>query len=165
MKGPEKWIGNYLRYCLEGGDDVCWMNVACDYRQYADFPHFSANAARIVWVGGTVSYIAMQLAYFMGFSEVYLVGFDHSYTVPKEAEVEGRAITSASDDPNHFHPDYFGKGYRWHDPQVDRMEIAYRKARQAYETAGRKIYNATAGGHLETFERADYAALFAEPAR
>jgi hypothetical protein len=164
LRGPTKWIGNYLRYCLEGDESACWMNVACDYRDYPGFPHFSTNAARIVWVGGTVSYIAMQLAYYMGFSEVYLVGFDHSYTVPKEAHVEGRAITSTTDDPNHFHPDYFGKGYRWHDPRVDRMEIAYDKARQAYERAGRKICNATAGGHLETFERIDYATLFSRTA-
>lgn len=160
LTGPTKWIGNYLSYCLSGGPDTCWMNVACDYRNYPDFPHFSQNAARIVWVGGTVSYIAMQLAFYMGFSEVYLVGFDHSYTVPKEAHVEGRAITSTSDDPNHFHPDYFGKGYRWHDPRVDRMETAYRKARRAYDGAGRTIYNATAGGHLEVFERVEYESLF-----
>lgn len=160
LKGPTKWFGNYLRYCLSGGADVCWMNVACDYRNYADFPHFSNNAARIVWVGGTVSYVALQLAYYMGVDTVYLVGFDHSYSVPTDAEVKGRAITSQSDDPNHFHPDYFGKGYRWHDPLVSRMEAAYKKARRAYEAAGRKIINATAGGRLEVFARVDYDSLF-----
>ena len=96
----------------------------------------------------------------MGFEKVYMVGFDHSYSVPKEALVEGAAITSTSDDPNHFHPGYFGKGYRWHDPRVDRMERAYRKARKAYDAAGREIYNATAGGELEVFERVDYNSLF-----
>ncbi|MEZ5928551.1 MAG: glycosyltransferase [Parvularculaceae bacterium] len=160
LKGPTKWFGNYLRYCLDGGPDACWMNVACDYRNYPNFPNFSRNAARIVWVGGTVSYVAMQLAYFMGYDPVYIIGFDHSYSVPKDAQVEGRAITSTSDDPNHFHPDYFGKGYRWHDPRVDRMEVAYGRAREAYEAAGRRIYNATAGGKLEVFERVAYDSLF-----
>ena len=160
LSGLNKWYGHYLRYCLKPSPDVCWLNVACDYRNYPGFPHFSTNAARIVWVGGTVSYIALQLAYHMGFDEVHLVGFDHSYSIPKEAKVEGRAITSTSDDPNHFHPGYFGKGYRWHDPRVDRMERAYINARAAYEAAGRKIYNATVGGHLEVFERVDYASLF-----
>jgi len=160
LTGPTKWYGNYLSYCLEDGLNVCWMNVACDYRNYPGFPHFSSNASRIVWVGGTVSYIAMQLAYYMGIKELYLVGFDHSYTVPKEAEVIGRAITSTSDDPNHFHPDYFGKGYRWHDPRVDRMEKAYINANKAFTTDNRKIYNATAGGMLETFPRVDFNSLF-----
>lgn len=160
LSGPHKWYGHYLRYCLKQTPDVCWLNVACDYRNYPGFPHFSTNAARIVWVGGTVSYIALQLAYHMGFKEVILVGFDHSYSIPKEAKVDGRAITSTSDDPNHFHPDYFGKGYRWHDPRVDRMEKAYVNARRAYEAAGRKVINATAGGHLEVFERRDFDSLF-----
>ncbi|MEM9705424.1 MAG: 6-hydroxymethylpterin diphosphokinase MptE-like protein [Pseudomonadota bacterium] len=160
LAGPTKWIGNYLRYCLSGNDQTCWLNVACDYSNYPGFPHFSPNASRIVWVGGTVSYIVMQLAYYMGFNPVYLIGFDHSYTVPKDAAVKGRAITSQSDDPNHFHPDYFGKGYRWHDPRVDRMETAYRKARAAFEADNRKIYNASAGGRLEVFERVDFASLF-----
>ena len=34
-----------------------------------------------------------------------------------------------SDDPNHFHPDYFGKGFRWHDPQVNKMIEAYQRPR------------------------------------
>ncbi|MFZ5617491.1 MAG: 6-hydroxymethylpterin diphosphokinase MptE-like protein, partial [Pseudomonadota bacterium] len=160
LRGPHKWYGHYLRYCLEQTPEVCWLNVACDYRNYPGFPHFSTNAARIVWVGGTVSYIALQLAYHMGFDEVILVGFDHSYSIPREAMVEGRAITSTSDDPNHFHPGYFGKGYRWHDPRVDRMERAYINARRAFDAAGRRVINATAGGRLEVFERADYASLF-----
>jgi len=156
LSGPVQWFGNYLRYCLDSKPNVCWLNTACDYRNYPNFPYFSTNAARIIWVGGTVSYIAMQIAYYMGFKEVYLVGFDHSYSVPKDAAVDGRAILSNSDDPNHFHPDYFGKGYRWHDPRVDRMEQAYFRAREAYENAGRKIFNATAGGHLEVFDRVTF---------
>ncbi len=160
LRGPHKWYGHYLRYCLKQTADVCWLNVACDYRNYPGFPHFSTNASRIVWVGGTVSYIALQLAYHMGFDEVILVGFDHSYSIPKEAKVEGRAITSTSDDPNHFHPGYFGKGYRWHDPRVDRMERAYENARRAYDAVGRKVINATVGGQLEVFERRDFTSLF-----
>lgn len=160
LTGPTKWYGNYLKYCLKGGPGVRWLNIACDYREYPGFPHFSTNASRIVWVGGTVSYIALQLAYYMGYDPVYLVGFDHSYSVPADAQVEGRAITSTSDDPNHFHPDYFGKGYRWHEPRVDRMEKAYRKARSAYEAAGRNVLNATAGGKLEVFRRVEFDSLF-----
>ena len=160
LEGPTKWVGNYLRYCLTGNDQTCWMNVACDYSNYPEFPHFSSNASRIVWVGGTVSYIVMQLAFYMGYNPIYLVGFDHNYTIPNDAKISGASITSTSSDPNHFHPDYFGKGYRWHDPRVDRMETAYRRAREVFEISGKKIYNATAGGKLEVFERVDYASLF-----
>jgi hypothetical protein len=96
----------------------------------------------------------------MGFATVYLVGFDHSYTIPTDAQVDGTGILSRSSDPNHFHPDYFGSGYRWHDPMVERMEMAFRRAREVYEGSGRRVFNATIGGHLEVFERVDYGSLF-----
>jgi len=158
--GPVKFFGNYLKYCLADSGRTLWLNVRFRYDDYPGFPHFSRDARRNVWTGGTVSYICMQLAYYMGFSEVHLVGFDHSYTIPGNAKVSGTEILSTSDDPNHFHPDYFGKGYRWHDPMVDRMEVAYRRAKEEFELAGRRIYNATEGGRLEIFERVSYQSLF-----
>lgn len=155
-----KFFGNYLRYCLKPDADTYWMNVRL-YGRYKDFPRFSEFAAQRVYAGGTVSYICMQLAFYMGFSEVYLVGFDHSYVIPKDAVTKGTSILSTGDDPNHFNAAYFGKGKRWHDPKVDRMEKAYEKARAAYEKHGRVIRNATYGGKLEVFERVNYNDLFA----
>ncbi|MCK4829996.1 hypothetical protein KA005_80495 [bacterium] len=114
----------------------------------------------MVWVGGTVSYICLQLAYYMGFSDVYLIGFDHNYTKPDNVITDGTEWTSQGDDPNHFHPGYFGKGKRWHDPRVDRMEMAYKKAQIYFAADGRKICNATVGGCLEVFDRVDYKSLF-----
>ena len=160
LSGMTKIFGEYLGYCLEDDPEVAWANVIFEYSEYPGFPHFSRRADQCLWVGGTVSYLCMQLAYFMGFSEVYLIGFDHSYNIPEDAKIEGTVITSRSDDPNHFHPDYFGKGKRWHDPRVDRMELAYRKAKKVYEQSGRKIINATAGGKLEVFPRIAYNRLF-----
>lgn len=157
--GPVKFFGNYLRYCLADSDRTLWLNTRFRYDNYPGFPHFSHNALRNVWTGGTVSYICIQLAYYMGFSEVYLLGFDHSYTIPADAKISGTEIVSTSDDPNHFHPDYFGKGYRWHDPMVERMEVAYRRAKEEFESTGRKIYNATEGGKLEVFDRVKYSSL------
>ena len=113
-----------------------------------------------MWVGGTVTYLCMQLAFYMGFSEVYLIGFDHSYKIPVSAVVEGNDITSTDDDPNHFNAAYFGADKRWHDPRLDRMELAYAKARMHYEHAGRMIRNATHAGRLEIFERVNYEDLF-----
>jgi hypothetical protein len=106
-----------------------------------------------------VTYFALQLAFHLGCEEVVLLGVDHSYVVPP---TDGDpVITSASDDVNHFHADYFGPGYRWHDPRLDRMEAAYRVARRAFETAGRRVVNATRGGSLEVFERADIDGMLA----
>jgi hypothetical protein len=131
-----------------------------EFEETENWPRFSLNPAKQMWIGGTVTYVCMQLAYYMGFEEVYLVGMDHSYTKPGHVVAQGNDWTSHGDDPNHFHPDYFGKGYRWHDPRSDRMERAYRAARKAFEADGRRIYNASVGGKLEAFDRVDYSSLF-----
>lgn len=160
FKGSTKFFGNYFKYCLSDKKCVNWLNVRMKYDDYNNFPYFSKNILRHVWTGGTVSYINLQLAYYMGFSEVYLVGFDHSYSIPKDVKIEGTEILSLGDDINHFDKDYFGKGKRWHDPRVDRMELAYKKAKKYFLKEGRQIYNSSPGSHLEVFPRRDYNSLF-----
>jgi len=121
---------------------------------------FSTDLCQWLEINFTVTYSMLQVAYYMGIEEVYLIGIDHNYKLDNEQHTrDGVVLTSIKDDPNHFHPDYFGKGYRWHDPRVDRMEASYEIAKKFYEADGRKIYNATAGGKLEVFERADFTSL------
>lgn len=123
-------------------------------------PRFSSDANSVLYCGQSVTMINIQLAAYMGFSEIYLIGMDHNYVLPSDAEVNGEEITSNSDDPNHFHPDYFGKGKIWHDPHLDRVERSYQYMKLALESKGIKIFNATVGGKLEVFERKDYEGLF-----
>jgi len=157
INGPTKWFGNYLKYCLPDMPDALWMNVSVDYRDSPSWPRFSQDLSRIAHVGGTVTYLCIQLAYFLGAAEVVVVGLDHSYVVEDDETPEsGNTIVSDRDDQNHFHPDYFGKGKRWHLPRVDRMERAYVRAREVFEADGRRILNATKGGQLEVFPRVDY---------
>ncbi len=125
-----------------------------------EVPRFSTDAAEVIYAGQTVTYLNFQLAYHLGFTEVYLIGVDFSYTIPETALVDGATITSVEDDPNHFHPDYFGEGKKWHDPKLHNCLKVFEEAKRAYEADGRKIYNATVGGKLELFDRVDYASLF-----
>jgi hypothetical protein len=153
MRGPTKWFGNYLRYAIPGDSDTIWLNVSVKYGNFKGFPSWSSNAGRILFCGGTVSYLAMQLAFYMGIRRLVLVGFDHHYVIPDDARIEGTEILSTSADPNHFDGSYFGAGKRWHIPMVERMEVAYRKADLFWAQDGREIVNATAGGELEVFPR------------
>ncbi len=123
-------------------------------------PRFSTDVAQRAFSGQSVTIINLQLAYYMGFSEVVLIGMDFSYTIPDDAQIDGVNITSMSDDPNHFHPDYFGKGKVWKDPQLDRVLANYQLAKLMYEADGRRILNATAGGNLHLFDRVPYEDLF-----
>lgn len=121
-------------------------------------PKFSLNPEQRMYSGQSVTIINLQLAYLMGFTEVVLIGMDFSYTIPDSAEVAGDVITSRGDDPNHFHPDYFGTGKVWKDPKLDRVLANYALAKEIFEADGRRIVNATRGGRLELFEREDYDA-------
>ncbi len=134
--------------------------IYCHFvREYRGFPRFSDRFEEVVYFGGTVSFLNLQLAYHLGCNPIFLVGFDHNYQVPKN--IVNGVITSETDDPNHVHPDYFGKGYRWHDPNVERMERSYRAARAFLEPRGVRVLNATVGGHLEVFPRVDFDAAVA----
>src|SRR5262245_6872555 len=167
LKGTTKIFPEDLRYRLRGGDDTIF--VAFD-RYYEDpdnpspaWPRFADHrrepgASRFYW-GGTVSYLNLQLAYYMGFSLVVLIGMDLSYAAPTTGVAH--VMTSTGDDPNHVHPAWFGAGKRWHDPQVDRMARAFARARDVFERDGRHVVNATVGGRLEVYERVPLEAALA----
>lgn len=104
----------------------------------------------LVWVneGYTVTYVCLQLAYWMGFEEVLLVGVDHRY------QYEGKPNQTKrmeGDDPNHFDPAYF-RGMDWQNPDLKASELYYKVARAIYEADGRRIINMTPNTALEVFE-------------
>jgi hypothetical protein len=119
-------------------------------------PLFSLDPRRGIWEGATVTYVAMQLAYFMGFSEVVLIGVDHSFATKGPAH---EVVTSTGADPNHFDPGYFGKGFRWQLPDLETSELAYGLARRVFEADGRRIVDCTVGGHLTVFPKAALAEI------
>lgn len=129
---------------------------------------FSLDADDYVVQPYTVAITMLQLAVYMGFSEIYLIGCDTSYKVQETVAQEGRQIdgvglcltSTRDDDENHFDPRYFGQGREWHNPQVSKMLEHYRWARLAARRAGARILNATVGGQLEVFERIDFNTLF-----
>jgi hypothetical protein len=115
---------------------------------------FSHNPVRrIMWDGATVTCVSLQLAYWMGFQKVILVGVDHSF---REQGAPHQVIVSQGDDANHFDPNYFGKGARWQLPDYVSSEYAYALARKAFERDGRSVVDATVDGHLEVFPKESY---------
>jgi hypothetical protein len=134
--------------------DTGTVFVDSDYTGGEDFaPH----ALGRLFEGFTVTYVALQLAYHMGFRDVLLVGVDHNFVTQGSAN---QAVVSEGDDPNHFAPDYFGKGFRWQLPDLEGSERAYRLARAAFEADGRQVRDATVGGKLDVFPKVDYLSLF-----
>ncbi|MCL4559684.1 MAG: DUF115 domain-containing protein [Chloroflexi bacterium] len=119
--------------------------------------NFCPDATGRIFEGFTVTYTAMELAFYMGFNQVILIGVDHNYQASGPAN---STVVSQGDDPNHFAANYFGKGFRWQLPDLEGSERSYRLARQAYQDAGRSIVDATVGGKLTIFPKADYRSFF-----
>ncbi|MBN1265959.1 MAG: DUF115 domain-containing protein [Anaerolineales bacterium] len=119
---------------------------------------FSPDPEHPISGGATVTYVALQLAYYMGFSQVILIGVDHSF---QYKGTPNRFIKQdLEDDVNHFSPEYFPKGLHWQVPDLLHSEVAYRLAREAYEKNGRQILDATVDGQCPVFERVAFSSLF-----
>lgn len=110
---------------------------------------FSQDASSWIYEGHTVTYVCMQIAYYMGFKNVLLVGVDHSFQYHGAPNQE---MVMDGNDPNHFHPDYF-KGKHWNNPDLMRSEHAYKLARAMYEAHNKRIINLTPNTKEMVFEK------------
>jgi len=112
------------------------------------YPKFSEDFSRKAYEGWTVTYVCLQLAVYMGFKEIYLIGVDFNYSA------------NLLDERNHFSPDYIKPGGTVGNIFVEEVRNAYTSAKKYADSHGLKIYNATRGGKLEVFERVDFDDLF-----
>ena len=114
---------------------------------------FSYNPHRVIHEGMTVTFSIMQLAAFMGFSEVYLLGVDCNYpTVKTEA---GETVVDRTAQ-THFIKDYWDKNEKIYQPDTKTSMEAYKSAQEYAESHEIKFFNATRGGALEAFPRVDF---------
>jgi hypothetical protein len=124
---------------------------------YTEPASFSKDVSGRVFEGSTVTYVALQLAFHLGFEQAILIGVDHSFQTQGQPNL---TVTSSGDDPDHFSPTYFGAGYRWQLPDLEASERAYALAKEAYIESGRSVLDATIGGKLQVFPKVEYATLF-----
>jgi hypothetical protein len=98
---------------------------------------FSENVAALVYDGYTITYSLLQIAIYMGFKDIYLLGCDCYYSPdPKKRHfLETQRI-----DPDAM-------------TAADRMLYAYKVVKRYADKYHIRIYNATRGGHLNVFER------------
>lgn len=106
---------------------------------------FSKKIDKVVYSGQTVTYSMIQFAAYMGFKEIYLIGVDCNYSAGNDV------ITKDS----YFNPQLFNSKRAYAAPEVYTNLLAYARAKEVCDRMGIKIYNATRGGKLEIFERAD----------
>lgn len=108
----------------------------------------------------TVTNTTLQLAWHMGFETVILLGIDHHFSAAERGRPHQMVVQDRAD-ADHFRPDYFAPGTRWHLPDLEMSERGYKLARHVFESAGRRIINATPGTRLDVFEKAPLSDLLA----
>ncbi|ETI67544.1 6-hydroxymethylpterin diphosphokinase MptE-like protein [Neobacillus vireti] len=110
------------------------LNHNSPHRKYRT--KFSNNAFAVIYDGYTITYSLIQLAIYMGFAEIYLLGTDCSYSSNMKHHFK---------DYDHVDPTFLLAG--------DKMISAYKEAKKYADRHNIKIYNATRGGMLEVFDR------------
>lgn len=99
---------------------------------------FSEDISKGTYWGQTVIFdVCLQVAYYMGFDKVYLLGCDCDYD----------SASSFNGDTS-VNPKQGGAAGDW-----SRVFRAYETAKKVYEAAGKEIVNSTVGGNLEIFRR------------
>lgn len=98
---------------------------------------FSDDAYVCVYNGFTITYSLIQLAVYMGFGEIYLLGTDCSYNRGQKNHV----IESGHVDKYDYLLNY------------KRMVVSYEEAKKYADSKGIKIVNCTRGGMLEVYPR------------
>lgn len=130
-----------LKKMFKTPDDWVYFPMCGSYHlfelQYRNkfFSRFSKNPYITVYDGYSVTYSIMQLAIYMGFVEIYLIGCDCNYMGKQQHFIE------------HGHMEMHA------DTATQRMTVSYEKAKDEAEKLGVTIYNATRGGLLEVYPR------------
>ncbi len=127
-------------------------NVA--YLHTTRYRKFARDCSMSLYEGYTVTFVAMQLAFHMGFRQVALIGCDHSFSAKGG---ENKAVKSGDTDVDHFDPNYFAGGQKWNLPDLTESTISYAMAGQVFQEYGGEIINCTEGGKLELFRRMELA--------
>jgi hypothetical protein len=116
-----------------------------DYQQFVKqsfFAKFSDDCYRVVYNGFSITFSLIQLAYYLGFEEVYLLGADCSFS---------------KNGKNHF------MEHGHYDPRLDTAQernlTMYRCAKEFCANHNFKIFNATRGGELELFPRISFDSI------
>lgn len=132
---------DHIRYIIQYGP--FFENRAQIWQQ-----GFSEQVDRYFSISTTVTTCAIELAVYMGFQKIYLLGVDHQFS---------RTINSAGKVKKHLGvTDYFSGMKHGNDitiGNVDSMTHSYEICRDYAKNHGIEIYNATRGGKLEVFPR------------
>ncbi len=144
--------------------DIIWLKYRPSPSQNGEIQFaFSTDILLGCYPGWSVTYEQLQLAFYMGIREIYLIGVDFSFILPKstgQMSIHGE-IMEFQGEVNHFHPDYRKSGETWTMPRLDLQHQAYLSAKEVVVAQGGKIYNASRTTALDVFPLIDFDKIVA----
>lgn len=133
---------------IKNPNAICY-HIHRTLKQTSNIP-FSVDCSKFVQAASTVTFTMIQFAVYLGYSEIYLIGMDHTYA--NVTNDRGEIIQKNNVKSHAFEDEKPNEVVA----NISYMEDAYRVARRYCEEHGVKIYNATIGGALEIFNRTDF---------
>ena len=121
-------------------------------RKYLDNPIFSVYCEKEIYDIATVTFFSLQLAAYMGFKRIYLIGMDNRYAYSKLRDgtiVRNEGVLDHHNDDNIL-PNPKTAVPTWE------LDTAFACAERYSKANNFRIYNATRGGYLESFERVPF---------
>ena len=158
LKADAKFIPIQLKWWNDIAiDDAKYFNIVS---QQVDDPQqflFSDDIPHCVYNSMTGMYTAAQIAAYMGFTEIYMIGVDHHFRVSQNNQGEIVVDPSVKD---YFTDKYNEDKDKLYIPNTERSTLTYVAMKRHCDSRGFQVYNATRGGKLEVFPRVDFDTLF-----
>lgn len=123
------------------------MYHAYDMKIGKYYAKFSDDVYDIVYDGYSIAYSCIELAVYMGFKQIYLLGADCTYVGEKEHVVD------------------CGVEDRSRKYATPKLIAGYERVKEYADSHGIKVYNATRGGVLEVFPRVELEDVLKEKSR
>ncbi|WP_162987413.1 6-hydroxymethylpterin diphosphokinase MptE-like protein [Metabacillus litoralis] len=120
---------------------------------------FSKNIMESLYSSGTVSYHMLQIAFYMGFSEVYLIGHDYNFKGAVSKTRDLSFLSNVESSPIYFTENYIRKDEKRAGQAPDEMYKGMEKSKLVFEEAGRKVFNASRVSYLDVFKMKDFDEL------
>lgn len=153
----EKQVIDKMREYGEGG---------VNYTAFANIPiyeeWYDIDLTRLVPSPQSVAVMALEIALYMGFGTIYLLGTEHDCLITKQYMHFYDYSESIVSRNNKFESAQGSSEISFSKELAATYNLweQYKQIKRIAEERGTKIYNATKGGILDVFERADFDTLF-----
>ncbi|MGG7620232.1 6-hydroxymethylpterin diphosphokinase MptE-like protein [Bacillus coreaensis] len=124
--------------------------------------NFSTNIMESLYSSGSVSYHLLQIAYYMGFSEVYLLGHDYNFKGAISKTKDLSFLNKEGNSQHYFSEDYIRADEKKPGQAPEEIYNGMEKAKFVYEGSDRTIYNATRVSFLDVFETRNFDEMLGE---